>query len=73
MADAVGLVADSDLILSEPVYILKADEVRRALRLINNREDKVDNEGKEELVKIFFLSLKRGYMKMLDIKMNPSF
>lgn len=55
----------SDLILSESVFVLKADELRY---LLKNLPKDMEKERK-----IFSKSLKRGYMKMPDIKMYPSF
>ena len=73
--DGVKLVIDNDLILSEPVYVLKADEMRELLRRLTPVAVVVEtgNNPTEIEETILFKSVARGYMKMPDIKMHPSF
>ena len=67
-------MVENDLVLSEPVYVLKANEMRELLRRLTpvvvvvatgNNPTKVEEE-------ILFKVLTRGYMKMPDVKMYSS-
>ncbi|PJE73589.1 MAG: hypothetical protein COV02_01830 [Candidatus Terrybacteria bacterium CG10_big_fil_rev_8_21_14_0_10_41_10] len=67
-------MVENDLILSEPVYILKEAEMRELLRRLTpvSVVATIGHNPTEAEEKILFKSLARGYMKMPDVKMYSS-